>query len=383
MNLDDIIATLPPKGKKRIDAIIALSSMEKPETVLFQLAQTEKGKCKTEALKLLAQFNYTPSGVLWRKLVRGKYMGEAVLMPSCSNVVSQEIAPVIKKEFEELISLPKATCLTAIQLEKLSFSISIMLGKASLDMLDVYRFIAQNNEWFSHLKVINNEYISLVDGFIRIWNPTKNELSKVFPAVLTASIVKSKDERLFQLAHELYDVYGGPWLMPSFMTSILTKSKEEVFTQYAPLLANNVLAIYLFNVFGMINYADIPREMLQYYPDFKKGYEVLIFWGSYSYGLYDTRCSFNQLVELDTRWISLLAVNPHEMKPKVTLQTYNRRMGGVKYEDFDEMLLGLLPLEMDNSPLKEQLTAYFSIRSKQDDGETSLYKDVKQRFNLD
>jgi hypothetical protein len=78
-------------------------------------------------------------------------------------------------------------------------------------------------------------------------------------------------------------------------------------------------------------------------------------------------------VALDARWIRKLIE-----KPMVTLQTYNR--SGVKYQDYDEMLLTLLPRKIADGDLKDALRNYFSIRTKSDDGETSLYADASERF---
>jgi hypothetical protein len=163
------------------------------------------------------------------------------------------------------------------------------------------------------------------------------------------------------------------------MTAILINRKEEVYNEFAKHLADRTSAIYLYNVLGMLCYEDFPKGFDR--KDSKKGYYALIFWGNESYGKYDTRCCFDQPVALDERWLFRLAENPHDTKPKVTLQTYNRRMGGVKYEDYDEMLLELLPLEMETGELKKVLSDYFSIRAKSDDGETSLYRDAKERFS--
>ncbi|WP_205516199.1 hypothetical protein [Paenibacillus sp. SYP-B3998] len=48
-------------------------------------------------------------------------------------------------------------------------------------------------------------------------------------------------------------------------------------------------------------------------------------------------------------------------------------MGGVKYEDYDEMLLGLLPLEIETGELKQALANNYLIRSKTDAGQSSVY----------
>ena len=49
---------LPPKGVKREQAILELGKDEANGELLFQLVNTEKGKCKTAAQKALAQLEY-------------------------------------------------------------------------------------------------------------------------------------------------------------------------------------------------------------------------------------------------------------------------------------------------------------------------------------
>ena len=49
---------LPEKGVKRERAIFQLCSDEANGPVLLELAQTEKGKCKTVAQKALAQLEF-------------------------------------------------------------------------------------------------------------------------------------------------------------------------------------------------------------------------------------------------------------------------------------------------------------------------------------
>ena len=86
---------LPPKGVKREQAILELGKDEANGELLFQLVNTEKGKCKTAAQKALAQLEYAPAAPLWAKLVRGKWMGSNIMSDACSDCVSEQIAPVI------------------------------------------------------------------------------------------------------------------------------------------------------------------------------------------------------------------------------------------------------------------------------------------------
>lgn len=69
-----ILEQLPPKGVKREQAILELGKEEANGELLFQLVNTEKGKCKTAAQKALAQLEYAPVAPLWAKLVKGKWI---------------------------------------------------------------------------------------------------------------------------------------------------------------------------------------------------------------------------------------------------------------------------------------------------------------------
>ena len=59
-----------------------------------------------------------------------------------------------------------------------------------------------------------------------------------------------------------------------------------------------------------------------------------------------------------------LAKDAKSKKPKVHWQVYNRRKGGVSFENYDEMLLGLLPEKIESKELKELLYKYFKERSQ-------------------
>ena len=94
---------LPPKGVKREQAILELGKDEANGELLFQLVNIEKGKCKTAAQKALAQLEYAPAASLWAKLVKGKWMGSNIMSDTCSDCVSEQIAPVILKTLSQLL----------------------------------------------------------------------------------------------------------------------------------------------------------------------------------------------------------------------------------------------------------------------------------------
>ena len=374
---------LPPKGVKREQAILELGKDEANGELLLQLVNTEKGKCKTAAQKALAQLEYAPAAPLWAKLVKGKWMGSHIMSDACSDCVSEQIAPFILKILSHLLDEADTKPLNQEQVEQFRFCIALMLGKASPKMLEVYRFLAENTERIAKL-----EHTPFYDGDdctcwritdgLQLWNANPKEMEKIPAVVLTASLIRSADERLRALADELNERYGGSWLIPAFMKAILTQPKEQVYETYSPLL-ETPKASYLLNALGLLDYRSYPEDWIfeRSGPD---GLRALIFWGDYSYGTYDTRFVFERCVDLDERWLFDLAKAPEDRKPTVTWQTYNR--GGVLYESYDEMFISLLPRKVENPGLRRVLRDYFRIRSEKVSVEESItvYKDAAKRF---
>ena len=374
---------LPPKGVKREQAILELGKDEANGELLFQLVNTEKGKCKTAAQKALAQLEYDPAAPLWAKLVKGKWMGSHIMSDACSDCVSEQIAPFILKILSHLLDEADTKPLNQEQVEQFRFCIALILGKASPKMLEVYRFLAENTERIAKL-----EHTPFYDGDdctcwritdgLQLWNANPKEMEKIPAVVLTASLIRSADERLRALADELNERYGGSWLIPAFMKAILTQPKEQVYETYSPLL-ETPKASYLLNALGLLDYRSYPEDWIfeRSGPD---GLRALIFWGDYSYGTYDTRFVFERCVDLDERWLFDSAKAPEDRKPTVTWQTYNR--GGVLYESYDEMFISLLPRKVENPGLRRVLRDYFRIRSEKVSVEESItvYKDAAKRF---
>ena len=372
---------LPPKGVKREQAILELGREEANGELLLQLANTEKGRCKTAAQKALAQQEYAPAAPLWGKLVKGKWMGSHILSDACSDCVSEQIAPVILKRLSELLDEGDTK---PLEIEQLNFCFHLMLGKASPKMLEVYRFLAENASRIAQLKrapVYSDDDCTswwITDG-LRIWDATPREMEKIPAVVLSASLIRNPDERLQALADELNERYGGSWLIPVFMKGIITQPKEQVYETYSPFLGTPK-ASYLLNALGLLDYRSYPDDWTfeRSGPD---GLRALIFWGDYSYGTYDTRFVFERYVELDERWLFDLAKDPEGRKPTVTWQTYNR--GGVLYGSYDEMFISLLPRRVANPELRRVLRDYFRIRSEKVRVEESItvYKDAAKRFS--
>ena len=269
------------------------------------------------------------------------------------------------------------------QVEQMNFCLHLMLGKASPKMLEVYRFLAENAERIGHLK-----HTPFYDGDkcttwhisqgLGLYKVKPKEMEKIPALILTASLIRNPDTRLQALADELYERYGGSWLIPVFMKAIITQPKEQVYETYS-LLLGTPKEIYLFNALGMLDYRCYPEDWIyeRLGPD---GMTAFIFWGHERYGSYDTTFMFERYVELDERWLFDLAKDPEGRKPTVTWQSYNR--SGVLYESYDEMFISLLPRKVENPELKCVLRDYFRIRSQKKKVAKSItvYQDAAERF---
>ena len=97
----------------------------------------------------LRTVSYTHLAPLWAKLVRGKWMGSNIMSNSCSDCVSEQIAPVILKTLSQLLDEGDTK---PLNIEQLNFCFHLMLGKASPKMLEVYRFLAENTQRIAQLK---------------------------------------------------------------------------------------------------------------------------------------------------------------------------------------------------------------------------------------
>lgn len=190
------LSDLPEKGAKREQAILRLGSDEANGPVLLELAQTEKGKCKTAAQKALALLEYEAASPLWAKLAKGKFMGIAILTDSCSNCVSESIAPVIKERLSSLLNESTQRPFTYKEYEQLNFCFALMLGKDSPQMLEIYRYLASNIKLVSKFK-----HEPLYDGDkcqtfaicddLMLYQATQSEIAKIPAIILTASIIKT------------------------------------------------------------------------------------------------------------------------------------------------------------------------------------------------
>lgn len=340
--MEEVLATLPEKGKKREDAIARLSHVE----ALLYLVEHEKGKCKKAALKALAHQECGEATAIWEKYMKHKNLGEDILMPAISNTVSEVVGKHCEKYFHELFQQPPDFLIDEDEFERFTAVVSVMLGKGSPSMIGVYRLIAANRPLVERLKLLkllaNKDYVHINDT-LRIWNLQPQETLCVFPIVLAASIIRSMSERLILLAEELYMQYGNEWLIPYFAAKLLTNRADNVYDEFSTFLRDEALNRYIHNGLGLI-----------YYDDKNGSHTMAAFWGRYSYGSYDNRTYFKrELAEnLDARWLERLIEHPH-LNDKVKFQFYNRCP--VIYESYKQMLIDLLPETIEDARMKSYL----------------------------
>ena len=377
---------LPEKGVARIKAINELGQDESNAPLLFDLVKNEKGKYKTAAQQALALLEYEPAAPMWARMVKGKLMGSSVLLKACSDTVSEAAGPEILKRLSAMLDIADDRVLTRDEQEQFNLCINLMLGKASPAMLEVYRYMAGRIESFASLR-----HAPLYDGdncntwhigdHMGIYHVGPEELQKIPAVTLSASLIYSSDPRLHELAAQLYAAHGGVWLISALISDIINRPGDVVYNRWSPLLKTDDRAL-ICNALALLDFCQYPRNW-KYERCSPDGMRALVFWGMSRYGVYDYSFVFDRPVNLDERWIYDLAVNPEENKPAVTWQSYNR--SGVLMESYDEMLISLLPLYLENEELKAQLRHYFSVRASLIRVEKSItvYKDAAKRFGTE
>ncbi|SYX81689.1 hypothetical protein [Paenibacillus alvei] len=340
--MEEVLARLPEKGKKREDAIARLSH----EEALLYLVEHEKGKCKKAALKALAHQECGEATAIWEKYMKHQNLGEGILMPAISDTVSEVVGKHCEEYFHELFQQPPDFLTNEDEFERFTAVVSVMLGKGSPSMIGVYRLIAANRPLVERLKLLkpsaNKDYVH-INNTLRIWNLQPQETLCVFPIVLAASIIRSMNKRLILLAEELYMQYGNEWLIPYFSAKLLTNRADNVYDEFSTFLRDEALNRYIHNGLGLI-----------YYDDKNGSHTMAAFWGRYSYGRYDSRTCFKRKLaeNLDARWLERLMEHPY-LDDKVKFQFYNRCP--VIYESYKQMLIDLLPETIEDARMRSYL----------------------------
>lgn len=359
-------SSLPLKGIAREKAISELGNDIANAPLLLDLATTEKGKNKKAAQKALAQLDYPEAQSYWKKLLKKPASCEAILNYSTADSISDEVADALLAYLSELGKRETGSVIGIVEYDdKLLPLLGMMLGKASDKILDIYRFSTQLSEKLSTFKTDPNyEYTNTVKpnlgGTIEFI-----PLHKVFPVILSGSILRNNDSRLTAFAQQMYKEYGDEWIGPVLTSALLNELAKEVFEEFSPYLIDEQKRIHILNVLGTIKF------------DHKKNkYKFLFYWGDYA----RTGDSFIMdplLYEgLDIRWIETLANMPDEKKTGGYIKsTY---YVGIIPWAFDDVLGDLIPL--NNKECCVSLMPYFIRREKADIGIGQTYLGIMYRI---
>ncbi|OUY08121.1 hypothetical protein [Acinetobacter populi] len=310
-------------------------------------------------MQALASFDYEPAYSTWLKLIKSKSKGEKIFIGSNSDSISDIIANEFLIFLVQLIEQKKGYILSESQLSNFKTFISIMLGKGSEKMQEVYRFVAQNSDKLSTFNFNLNSKDLFINDYLHFYNPTADDIKRIFPAILSMSILKGMDNRLIQLANELNEKYSENWLSPVFLSNLLMQPAHAVFDDFSDNLHDTEKSKYLYDTFGALFF---DKEIKQH--------AGLLFWGQYKYGEIDSRFAFSRPLceNLDERWYLLFTQNN---QGKVTLQAYNR--SGVFYESFDELFVEILPVKINDPYIEKILKDYFIQKEKLHNGFSTLY----------
>lgn len=362
------------KPAEKCHEIKGLQGDENNAHALLHLAQNEKSYFKEAALQGLATTNLQEAEPIFKKLLKSKSKGEKILLHGTSDIVSDLVAVEIEKFFKKLFQNENGYHFSPEEFRKLesyaykpeeflAFQVhhSLILGKASEKIQEIYRLFAENNEKFASfgIKWVINEHFNFYEKEISAEN-----LRKIFPQTLALSIIRNPDERLISLANELAEKYGKNWLTPQVVASFLTEKSAAVFEKFSPLLLTENKTYIL------------DALALMYFSQGTKKYTMVARWGNYHDERNDTTTYFKReiLEPLDERWLEILTEIKAE---KIPLQAYFSMSAGVavSYENYDQMLQALLPKSFENQRIKEKLVEYFIQREKAENG-ASLYIDA-------
>lgn len=354
------------KGQKKLEAIENLGNDPQNISVLMALAQTEKKEYKEMALLTLGKFHSEEALPLWQSIVKAKGKNERVLYSVSSPLVGDLVGEAFLKYLQKAIK--KAEVLNDKEWSEFKAFFSASLGKFSPKMLDLYRFLAAEEEQiFPLLPIEDLVYVEKgakrlqINEFLRIYKPSSEDKKAIFPYLLTLSLIKQADMQGILLANELQEAYGGRWLIPKFVASLLTESAEQVYADFSPFWGKEE-GQYLVDALGLL-----------YFSEKDKTHQAVAKWGDHEYGVKDTRTAFYAPLKenLSEKWFSLLAKYPQKA-PFLQIY-YAKGVGGVMYRSFDQLFADILCYPIENEAIKNEVIAYFLQQEEAHNGQGTTY----------
>lgn len=243
----------------RAALIYALRHNSGNQEILMGFVKTEKGNCKKAALWALADMENTDNLEFWEtQLKKSTVTAAKPLILSKSDAISGLLAAAIDRQIDKIQKQAGSgsLVLSSQDYSKINILLLSMIGKASVEMLEVYKKLAGFKQ-LGQMKTEKNEYIqfSVQD-------------------ILVDSMLWSRDKRLFTMVWELYNDNGTEFLKPALVAALVEKDGEEVYNTFARLLEGEEsqrkqVLISIMDVFSSVvwNSERQEYEILKYYYD--------------------------------------------------------------------------------------------------------------------
>lgn len=243
----------------RVALIYALRHDSGNQEILMGFVKTEKGNCKKAALWALADMKETDNLEFWEtQLKKSTVTAAKPLILSKSDVISGLVAGTIDRQIDKMqVQAGSGSFILSSQdYSKINILLLAMTGKASAEMLELYRKLAGFKQ-FGQMKTEKNEYIQFA-----------------VQDILVDSMLWNRDKRLFTLAWELYRDNGTEFLKPALVAALIEKDGEEVYNTFAGMLEGEEsrrkqVLISVMDVFSSVvwNSERQEYEILKYYYD--------------------------------------------------------------------------------------------------------------------
>lgn len=238
--------------------IYALRHEKKNEEFLINLVKTEKGNAKKAAIWALTRMDSEKVYEYFRKQLKtdGSNSNVAVVQRrakaiwedkyfylSQSESVSDLVAEEIHKKLDYLEEQLRNGVSTLKEEERwqISYMLYAMIGKTSDAIITVFRRLAQTDLFYQLKNAEGKEEKDSLTFYpwhdaeeYYYWGSVWQKYDlKYIDRILTASILLTKNPKLYQLAWELYEEHQKEFLISAVVVALLTKGKEDVFSQFS------------------------------------------------------------------------------------------------------------------------------------------------------
>lgn len=219
----------------RAALIHALCHSSENQELLIGFTKTEKGNSKKAAMWALSHMKDADNLEFWRTQIQKSPVTSAkYLIHATSDGLSDLIAEAIGKVLDGLQKQVESgnLVLSDKDYRKLQELFASMTGKASEKMLELYRRLAAD-DLLGRMKTEKGKPVQFASQ-----GHVDKSVSLYIAGLLADSLVWNTDQRLFDLAEELYQSVGDAFLEPVLTAAFLTKPAKEIYEKYAFLVAS-------------------------------------------------------------------------------------------------------------------------------------------------